>query len=358
MFGRSGHNLTITVPVTFTEAALGAEIKVPSHRGMPVNLRIPPGTPNGRTFRVRGKGVRRSDGTQGDLLVKVDVQVPTELTDDGPRGPGEVQGRDHGRGPAGRAAAQGPDVMLDGNRRVPGARVCEGDDMPNDFELTDDTPVYVISVAAQLSGLHPQTLRAYDRLGLVSPGRAAGRGRRYSLRDILILREVQRLSQEDGVNLSGIKRILELESEWQRSRTMLAEMHAEISQLRAELESTRAVAARLAALLRTRTGGGALVPVRRAGQPDRAMPRCRKGASSGGRQAHPQEPGGAERRASARVGRGQPERRRAAPARRAARPGRRHRRPAAPGGRRGPGRDREPDQRAARPAAAGGGRHR
>jgi MerR family transcriptional regulator/heat shock protein HspR len=137
--------------------------------------------------------------------------------------------------------------------------------MPNDFELTDDTPVYVISVAAQLSGLHPQTLRAYDRLGLVSPGRAAGRGRRYSLRDVLILREVQRLSQEDGVNLSGIKRILELESEWQRSRAMLAEMRAEISQLRAELESTRAVAARLAALLRTRTGGGALVPVRTPG---------------------------------------------------------------------------------------------
>ena len=134
--------------------------------------------------------------------------------------------------------------------------------MSSDFELTDDTPVYVISVAAQLSGLHPQTLRTYDRLGLVSPGRAAGRGRRYSLRDIVILREVQRLSQEDGVNLSGIKRILELESEWQRSRMLLAEMHAEISQLRAELESTRAVAARLAALLRDKAGGGALVPVR------------------------------------------------------------------------------------------------
>jgi MerR family transcriptional regulator, heat shock protein HspR len=137
-----------------------------------------------------------------------------------------------------------------------------GDDMSNDFELTDDSPVYVISVAAQLSGLHPQTLRTYDRLGLVSPGRAAGRGRRYSVRDILILREVQRLSQEDGVNLSGIKRILELESEWQRSQMMLAEMHAEISQLRAELESTRAVAARLAALLRDKAEGGALVPVR------------------------------------------------------------------------------------------------
>ena len=81
VFGRDGHNLTVTVPVTFAEAALGAEIKVPSHRGMPVTVRIPAGTPNGRTFRVRGKGVRRADGTQGDLLVKVDVQVPTQLTD-------------------------------------------------------------------------------------------------------------------------------------------------------------------------------------------------------------------------------------------------------------------------------------
>jgi molecular chaperone DnaJ len=81
VFGRNGHNLTVTVPVTFAEAALGAEIKVPSHRSMPVNLRVPPGTPNGRTFRVRGKGVRRPDGTLGDLLVKVDVQVPTQLTD-------------------------------------------------------------------------------------------------------------------------------------------------------------------------------------------------------------------------------------------------------------------------------------
>ncbi len=80
-FGRSGSNLTITVPVTFPEATLGAEIKVPSHGGMPVSLRIPAGTPSGRTFRVRGKGVRRKDGTSGDLLVTVNVQVPQELAD-------------------------------------------------------------------------------------------------------------------------------------------------------------------------------------------------------------------------------------------------------------------------------------
>jgi molecular chaperone DnaJ len=79
VFGRSAHNLTLTVPVTIAEAALGAEIKVPTLHGMPVSLRIPAGTPSGRTFRVRGKGVRRKDGTIGDLLVTVNVQVPTEL---------------------------------------------------------------------------------------------------------------------------------------------------------------------------------------------------------------------------------------------------------------------------------------
>jgi molecular chaperone DnaJ len=80
VFGRSGNNLTVTVPVTFPEAALGAEIKVPAMRGAPVSVRIPAGTPNGRTFRVRGKGVRRSDGTNGDMLVTVAVQVPQKLT--------------------------------------------------------------------------------------------------------------------------------------------------------------------------------------------------------------------------------------------------------------------------------------
>jgi MerR family transcriptional regulator/heat shock protein HspR len=137
--------------------------------------------------------------------------------------------------------------------------------MSNPFAVSDDTPVYVISVAAELSGMHPQTLRTYDRMGLVSPGRSSGRGRRYSLRDILVLRQVQRLSQVDGVNLSGIKLILELEAEVDRSRGLLAEMTAQLTQLRVELESTRAVAARLAGLVRNRTDGAELVPVRNLG---------------------------------------------------------------------------------------------
>jgi MerR family transcriptional regulator/heat shock protein HspR len=78
-------------------------------------------------------------------------------------------------------------------------------------ERDEELALYVISVAAELSGLHPQTLRQYDRLGLVSPSRAQGRGRRYSLRDIALLRNVSRMVNE-GINLAGIKRIIELES--------------------------------------------------------------------------------------------------------------------------------------------------
>ncbi|MFJ2608699.1 heat shock protein transcriptional repressor HspR [Streptomyces sp. NPDC091279] len=98
----------------------------------------------------------------------------------------------------------------------------------NPYELTEETPVYVISVAAQLSGLHPQTLRQYDRLGLVSPDRTPGRGRRYSARDIELLRQVQQLSQDDGVNLAGIKRIIELENQVIALQQRVAELESTV----------------------------------------------------------------------------------------------------------------------------------
>jgi molecular chaperone DnaJ len=79
LFGRKGDNLTLTVPVSFAEAALGADIKVPTLGGAPVTLKIPAGTPNGRSFRVRGRGVQRKDGHKGDLLVTVEVHVPAHL---------------------------------------------------------------------------------------------------------------------------------------------------------------------------------------------------------------------------------------------------------------------------------------
>ena len=94
---------------------------------------------------------------------------------------------------------------------------------------SDDAGVYVISVAAEISGMHPQTLRQYDKLGLVSPSRTEGRNRRYSLRDIALLRAVQKLVGE-GINHAGIKRIIELES-------AMANLSVEVAQLRIEVDA-------------------------------------------------------------------------------------------------------------------------
>ena len=117
----------------------------------------------------------------------------------------------------------------------------------------EDTPVFVISVAAEFSGMHAQTLRSYDRIGLVRPGRASGGGRRYSVRDIALLREVQRLSQEEGVNLAGIKRIIELEREVDQLSDRLAEVTEELARTQTRLQ----------ALSEQRGGRGDLLPARR-----------------------------------------------------------------------------------------------
>ncbi len=100
----------------------------------------------------------------------------------------------------------------------------------------EETPVYVISIAAELAGMHAQTLRQYDRLGLVTPRRTRGGGRRYSARDVARLREVQRLSQDEGVSLAGIQRIMDLEHQVEALRTRAAELVEQNRVLRETLE--------------------------------------------------------------------------------------------------------------------------
>lgn len=103
-----------------------------------------------------------------------------------------------------------------------------------------DAQMFVISAAAELAGMHAQTLRGYDRLGLVRPGRTPGGGRRYSARDIELLREVQRLSQDQGVNLAGIKRIIELEAEVHALRQRVGELTRELAAAHAAAEQAAA----------------------------------------------------------------------------------------------------------------------
>ena len=97
----------------------------------------------------------------------------------------------------------------------------------------DDARTFLISVAAELAGMHAQTLRTYDRLGLVSPQRSSGGGRRYSERDVDLLREVQRLSQDEGVNLAGIKRIIELTNQVEALQNRVSELAREVDRFRA-----------------------------------------------------------------------------------------------------------------------------
>ncbi|MFG1607224.1 heat shock protein transcriptional repressor HspR [Actinoplanes sp. NPDC049265] len=111
------------------------------------------------------------------------------------------------------------------------------------MEQASDAKVLIISVAARLAGMHPQTLRQYDRLGLVQAGRAGGGGRRYSERDVALLREVQRLSQDDGVNLAGIKRIIALEQLVGDLQQRVAELEAELDEAYTRVAQAEAMAA-------------------------------------------------------------------------------------------------------------------
>lgn len=135
---------------------------------------------------------------------------------------------------------------------------------PSHFD--ERSPVFVISVAAELAGLHPQTLRTYDRLGIVSPVRTSGRGRRYSARDIAQLREVQRLSQEDGVNLAGIKRIMELED---RVAALEELLEARTEEVERQHERVRRIFAGSAT--------GEITPVRRGQRPSRPQANAQAG---------------------------------------------------------------------------------
>ena len=118
-----------------------------------------------------------------------------------------------------------------------------------DAQLREGEQYYVISVAAELTGMHAQTLRTYDRLGLVTPARTSGGGRRYSSRDITMLRRIQQLSQEEGVNLAGIKTIIELTER--------------IESLEGQLEAERDTTAELRQRLSSHRRGGELVHVPR-----------------------------------------------------------------------------------------------
>jgi MerR family transcriptional regulator, heat shock protein HspR len=137
-----------------------------------------------------------------------------------------------------RTGSRGPGRRLGDPAASLGGGASRRPRMAFDVTMDVDTPAYVISVAAQLTGLHPQTLRTYDRLGLVTPGRAVGGGRRYSMRDIETLRHVADLTAS-GIGLEGVKRILELENE-------VDLLHERVTELEGALDAAEALFERAA----------------------------------------------------------------------------------------------------------------
>jgi MerR family transcriptional regulator/heat shock protein HspR len=140
--------------------------------------------------------------------------------------------------------------------------------------------VYMISVAAELAGMHPQTLRIYEQRGLISPKRSPGRTRLYSETDVERLRRIQQLTTELGMNLAGVERVFELESEVERMRARMRKIEEQADQVRSELEAEiervrRSFKAELvpyqppgSALVRARdAGGGVRIPIRRGERP-------------------------------------------------------------------------------------------
>jgi MerR family transcriptional regulator/heat shock protein HspR len=109
--------------------------------------------------------------------------------------------------------------------------------------MDDNRALYVISVAAELAGVHPQTLRIYERKGLLSPARTTGRSRRYSDRDIALLRRIQELTT-DGVTLAGVQRILDLESQLERAHALIDTLRAQLDELSQEMDARVAAAHR------------------------------------------------------------------------------------------------------------------
>ena len=149
-----------------------------------MSLKVPAGTQDGKLLRIKGRGAPKLKGEgRGDLLARVQVTVPTKLTK------------------AEREAIENLQKVSRENPREHAGHV------------TDDRPRYMISVAAELVGMHPQTLRIYETKGLVRPRRTAGNTRLYSERDLDRLRAIQRLTTELGLNLAGVERVLALEDE-------------------------------------------------------------------------------------------------------------------------------------------------
>ena len=219
MFKRDGDNLEVEVPLTIPEAVRGAVVEVPTLRGSK-RLRVPAGTKHGTVQRLRGEGPPRLNGKgRGDIHYRFVIDVPESLSPEQQDGDRPALAGDE-RQPAGgpvREQATGaappraprPGARADGHRGAPPpdpAHHRQGRGLLR-------RGVFMISVAAELAEMHPQTLRMYEARGLIEPKRSPKGTRLYSHEDVERLRRIQEMTAELGMNLAGVERVFELEEQ-------------------------------------------------------------------------------------------------------------------------------------------------
>ena len=203
LYERRGSDLLIDVPITYPEAALGATVEVPTPDGK-ISLKVPAGSQDGKLLKVKGRGAPKLKGSgRGDLLARLKVTVPKKLT-------------------------KAEKDALEALQKVVPRGSARGGVHP-----LMDRPRYTISVAAELVGMHQQTLRMYEAKGLVRPQRTPGNTRRYSEADLERLRLIQRLTTELGLNLAGVEHVIRLQDELAKARARAERLER---QLRAEIQ--------------------------------------------------------------------------------------------------------------------------
>ena len=242
LFRRKGDNLEVDVPVTIPEAIRGATIEVPTLNGSK-RIRVAPGTQHGTVQRLRGEGPPKlGNRGRGDIHYRLTVDVPKSLSDEQREVVDELAAVMDDNPRAGFFGA-------DGRRLMAGER---------------ERGVYMISVAAELAGMHPQTLRIYEARGLIQPKRSPKNTRLYSDDDVERLRRIQQLTSELGMNLAGVERVFELEQEVARMRRRLnnIERAAERAQEELRQEIARVRQAAKAELVPYEPPGQALAPAR------------------------------------------------------------------------------------------------
>ena len=222
MFKRNGDNLEVEVPLTIPEALQGAVIEVPTLNGSK-RLRVPAGTKHGTVQRLRGEGPARLGGKgNGDIHYRFVLEVPSSLSPEQSEAVDRLSKVMNGN-PRERLFAAAPAA-----RRVMASRRIR---TTTRVEVSSDRGVFMISVAAELAEMHPQTLRMYEARGLIEPQRSPKGTRLYSRKDVDRLRRIQEMTAELGMNLAGVERVFELEQQLESMARKVASLQKRADEL-------------------------------------------------------------------------------------------------------------------------------